>query len=231
MNSRQKGYVLLDTNLEEVQSVISRMLSIRLNDSKWKMIVKNRIYGSRDDAPSDLNLDYNEFPIIVRNYPSAFPSLNGGNSDLFRLFAEVRDKRNQIAHHLPFHESSLENLQENLVKIFRYFHISSKFQLITNQRESILNQEVKSDNTTENVNWEMKKNFIIAERLRGKGMIICTEFARGKNAGKKFVYSHDEVYDVTIGELKKLDSWKKYQYNVSSTSIRTEALPYVKHVL
>ena len=51
MNSRQKGYVLLDTNLEEVQSAISRMLSIRLNDSKWKMIVKNRIYGSRDDAP------------------------------------------------------------------------------------------------------------------------------------------------------------------------------------
>jgi hypothetical protein len=40
MNSRQKGYVLLDTNLEEVQSAISRMLSIRLNDSKWKMIVK-----------------------------------------------------------------------------------------------------------------------------------------------------------------------------------------------
>jgi hypothetical protein len=231
VTSRQKGYVLLDSNLKEIQTVVGRRLSIWLNDSNWETIVKNRIYGSRDDAPNELNLDYNDFPVIVRNYPSAFPSLSNEKSDIFRLFAEVRDKRNQIAHHLPFSESSLENLHEDLAKIFNYFHITSKFQLITNQIESSPNQEAKSHITDHIDNWDMKKNFIIAERLRGKGLIICTEFARGKNAGKKFVYSHDEVYDVTIGALKKLDSWKKYHYNVSSTSIRTEALPYVKQVL
>jgi hypothetical protein len=38
------------------------------------------------------------------------------------------------------------------------------------------------------------------------------------------------VYDVCIDDMKDMPYWKTYSYYVSSTSIRKEALPFVKEL-
>jgi hypothetical protein len=230
MTPRQKGYVLLDSNLHSIQFAVAKRLESRLNNSNWKADVLKRIYGNRKDVPSTLNLDYNEFPIIARTYQSAFPSL-GEDSDLFRLFAEIRDLRNHIAHHQPFNPLALNKLQLLMQKLFGHLHITCQVQDV---QESEGNSKIETTSLpileTQKVNWEHRKNFIISERLKGKGVMICTEFQSGKHAGKKFLYSHDEVYDVCIDDMKDMPYWKTYSYYVSSTSIRKEALPFVKEL-
>lgn len=230
MTPRQKGYVLLDSNLRSIQIAVSKRLESRLNNPSWELDVMKRIYGSRKDAPSTLNMDYNEFPIIAKTYESAFPSLSE-DLDLFRLFAEIRDLRNQIAHHQPFSPLALNKLQLLIQKIFGHLHISGQVQDLQETEEE-LTVETTSLPILEiqNDKWEHRKNFIIAEKLKGKGIMICTEFQSGKHAGKKFLYSHDEVYDVCIDDMKDMPYWKSYTYYVSSTSIRKEALPFVKEL-
>lgn len=230
MTPRQKGYVLLDSNLHSIQFAVAKRLESRLNNSNWKADVLKRIYGNRKDVPSTLNLDYNEFPVIARTYQSAFPSLSE-DSDLFRLFAEIRDLRNHIAHHQPFNSLALNKLQLLMQKLFGHLHITSQVQDV---QESEGNSKVETTSLpileTQKDNWEYRKNFIISERLKGKGVMICTEFQSGKHEGKKFLYSHDEVYDVCIDDMKDMPYWKTYSYYVSSTSIRKEALPFVKEL-
>ena len=73
-------------------------------------------------------------------------------------------------------------------------------------------------------------NFVISESKRGLGQMICVEFQRGTYKGRRFVYSHDLVYDVCISHLETLDSWQKYGINTSSSSIRKDARAYVKEL-
>ena len=60
--------------------------------------------------------------------------------------------------------------------------------------------------------------------------MICVEFQRGTYKGRRFLYSHDLVYDVCISHLETLDSWQKYGINTSSSSIRKDARAYVKEL-
>ena len=83
---------------------------------------------------------------------------------------------------------------------------------------------------TQDKNWVYLNNFVIAESKRGLGQMICVEFQRGTYKGRRFLYSHDLVYDVCISHLETLDSWNTYGINTSSSTIRKDARAYVKEL-
>ena len=229
MTQRQLAYVLLDQNLDIIQSHISRKLENRLNNPNWKALVKDRVYSSVKNAPTELNLDYNEFPAIVRIYASTFSMSTGTNQELFRLLAKIRDERNKIAHHKPYSYEDLVNLRELFQILFNILNINSKIHETTFEPNSV-QQSISSELTSAISHAEERSYFIISERLRGLGLVICTKFKRGKYAGKRFLYSHDEVFDVCFEFIKDSAYWSKYSCYTSTTSIRKEAQLFIKEL-
>ena len=253
ISTRSKGFQLLDNNIE----VLRKGIESRLNKTKGKgwenefIKRKGKYYPKFEETKS---IDYNMIPALVDDYSNSFD--NGAwlkQEELLVLFSTVRDYRNKIAHHDEFNESSLLNLVTSLREAFKMLNLGSRFNeldesrslgsrshikvapipYLTNSNSPALQLE-ESDKErqsyAEDKNWVYLNNFVIAESKRGLGQMICVEFQRGKYKGRRFLYSHDLIYDVCISHLETLDSWKKYGINTSSTNIRKDARAYVEEI-
>lgn len=255
ITARSKGFQLLDNNIEVLRMGIESLLN-RTKGSDWKKEFikrKGKYYSAFEETKS---IDYNIIPALVTDYSNSFD--NGAwlkQEVLLELFSSVRDYRNKIAHHDEFNERSLLSLVTSLREAFTMLNLGSRFNDLDESRNTISKTHVKGaaiprpylsnsnrpslqiEESTEeqhayvdNKNWVYLNNFVIAESKRGLGQMICVEFQRGAYKGRRFLYSHDLVYDVCISHLETLDSWKKYGINTSSSSIRKDARAYVKEL-
>ena len=253
ITARSKGFQLLDNNIEVLRIRIESLLN-RNKGPEWKKEFirrKGKYYPKFEETK---NLDYNLLPALVADYSQSFD--NGAllkQKELLRLFSSVRDSRNKIAHHDEFNERSLLSLVTSLREAFKMLNLSSRFNeldesrsmgsrshikvapipYLTNSNSPALQLEESDEERqgyAEDKNWVYLNNFVIAESKRGLGQMICVEFQRGKYKGRRFLYSHDLIYDVCISHLETLDSWKKYGINTSSTNIRKDARAYVEEI-
>ena len=255
ITARSKGFQLLDNNIEVLRVGIEALLN-KTKGPEWKKsFIKRRgkYYPKFEETE---NLDYNLLPALVADYSQSFD--NGPwlkQKELLELFSSVRDFRNKIAHHDEFNESSLINLVQALRDAFSMLNLGTRFNDLDESRVAGSESHIKgaaiprpylSDSNrpalkieespeqqksyAEDKNWVYLNNFVIAESKRGLGQMICVEFQRGTYKGRRFLYSHDLVYDVCISHLETLDSWKKYGINTSSSSIRKDARAYVKEL-
>lgn len=255
ITARSKGFQLLDSNIEVLRMGIESLLN-KTKGTGWKKeFIKRRgkYYPKFEETKS---IDYNIIPALVTDYSNSFD--NGAwlkQVVLLELFSSVRDYRNKIAHHYEFNESSLLSLVRSLREAFKMLNLATKFNELDESRtigskshikgaaiprpylsnsnppalqiaESAEEQQVYTDDK----NWVCLNNFVIAESKRGLGQMICVEFQRGTYKGRRFLYSHDLVYDVCISHLENLDSWNTYGINTSSSSIRKDARAYVKEL-
>jgi hypothetical protein len=255
ITARSKGFQLLDNNIEVLRIGIESLLN-KTKGPEWKKNFirrKGKYYPKFEETE---NLDYNLLPALVADYSQSFD--NGPwlkQKELLELFSSVRDFRNKIAHHDEFNESSLMTLVQSLKKAFTMLNLGTRFNdldesrttgsasyikgaaiprpYFNNSNRPALQIEESSEEQqvyTEDKNWVYLNNFVIAESKRGLGQMICVEFQRGTYKSKRFLYSHDLVYDVCISHLETLDSWKKYGINTSSSGIRKDARAYVKEL-
>ena len=255
ITARSKGFQLLDNNIEVLRMGIESLLN-KTKGIGWKKEFINRkgkYYAKFEETKS---IDYNIIPALVTDYSNSFD--NGAwlkQQVLLELFSSVRDYRNKIAHHDEFNESSLGILVRSLREAFKMLNLGSKFNELEDLRMSSIQPNIKgaalprpyiktskspslqmaeSDEEkqayTQDKNWVYLNNFVIAESKRGLGQMICVEFQRGTYKGRRFLYSHDLVYDVCISHLETLDSWNTYGINTSSSSIRKDARAYVKEL-
>ena len=255
ITTRSKGFQLLDNNIDVLRIGIESLLN-KTKGPEWK---KNFIKRKGKNYPKfeeTENLDYNLLPALVADYSQSFD--NGPwlkQKELLELFSSVRDFRNKIAHHDEFNERSLMILVQSLKKAFTMLNLGSRFNdldelrttgsasyikgaaipkpYFNNSNRPALQIEESTEQQksyTEDKNWVYLNNFVIAESKRGLGQMICVEFQRGTYKGRRFLYSHDLVYDVCISHLETLDSWQKYGINTSSSSIRKDARAYVKEL-
>ena len=255
ITTRSQGFQLLDNNIEVLRIGIESLLN-KTKGPEWKKNFirrKGKYYPKFEETE---NLDYNLLPALVADYSQSFD--NGPwlkQKELLELFSSVRDFRNKIAHHDEFNESSLMILVQSLKKAFIMLNLGARFNDLDETKTtdsasyikgaSIPKSYFKNSNRptlqieesteqqksyAEDKNWVYLNNFVIAESKRGLGQMICVEFQRGTYKGRRFLYSHDLVYDVCISHLETLDSWKKYGINTSSSGIRKDARAYVKEL-
>jgi hypothetical protein len=256
ITARSKGFQLLDNNIEVLRIGIESLLN-KTKGPEWKKNFirrKGKYYPKFEETE---NLDYNLLPALVADYSQSFD--NGPwlkQKELLELFSSVRDFRNKIAHHDDeFNESSLMILVQSLKKAFTMLNLDTRFNdldesrttgsasyikgaaiprpYFNNSNRPALQTEESTEQQksyAEDKNWVYLNNFVIAESKRGLGQMICVEFQRGTYKGRRFLYSHDLVYDACISHLETLDSWKKYGINTSSSGIRKEARAYVKEL-
>ena len=255
ITDRSRGFQLLDNNIEVLRVAIESLLN-KTKGPEWKKnFIKRKGKYYRDFGETG-SIDYNIIPALVADYANSFN--NGAwlkQKELLELFSSVRDFRNKIAHHDVFNESSLRILVQSLREAFLMLNLGTRFNDLDESRVAGSESHIKgaaiprsylSDSNrpaliieesperqksyAEDKNWVYLNNFVIAESKRGLGQMICVEFQRGTYKGRRFLYSHDLVYDVCISHLETLDSWKKYGINTSSSSIRKDASPYVKEL-
>ena len=255
ITTRSKGFQLLDNNIDVLRMGIESLLN-KTKGPGWKKKFikrKGKYYPKFEETES---IDYNLIPALIADYSQSFD--NGAwlqQGKLLELFSSVRDQRNKIAHHDEFNESSLMNLVQSLRKAFTMLNLGSRFNELDELRTIDSKSHIKAaaiprpylsnsncqavqieENAeeqqayTDDKNWVYLNNFVIAESKRGLGQIICVEFQRGTYKGRRFLYSHDLVYDVCISHLETLDSWNTYGINTSSSSIRKDARSYVKEL-
>jgi len=253
ITARSKGFQVLDNNIGTLRLFIDGFLS-RAKGSDWKERFGTRSGKYYPKFVETHSIDYNLIPALVHDYNRTFNEFIpvGEEGQLHILFSKVRDGRNAIAHHSDFSEASLKSLVESLRRAFKTLGLGQKFIDLNSdnvksshtliQRSSIAKpympsnpeEEIKDAwNSLDDENadtWEKHNYFVISESKRGLGITICVEFKTGAHQGRRFVYSHDLVYDVCISHLETLESWKKYRINTSSTSIRKEARKFVKEV-
>lgn len=255
ITARSKGFQLLDNNIEVLRIGIESLLN-KTKGPEWKKNFIRRKGKYYRDFGETGSIDYNIIPALVADYSNSF---NHGalmkQQELLVLFSSVRDHRNKIAHHDEFNESSLSKLVHALREAFTMLNLSTRFNELDESRTTRSKSQIKGaaiprpylSNSnypasqidegaeqkkcyTEDKNWVYLNNFVIAESKRGLGQMICVEFQRGTYKGRRFLYSHDLVYDVCISHLETLDSWKKYGINTSSSGIRKDARAYVKEL-
>ena len=255
ITERSVGYQLLDSNIEALRELIERILT-KSKGPHWKTAFAKRKGKYYPQFVETENIDYNLIPVLVSDYPNSFNDRIAirGDDDLLFLFSYVRDCRNTIAHHAEFNEKSLIQLIATLRQAFEILGIGSHYHEVTlgsYQNDNLTEDIVKNTKTNvssrkspsllidensveseylESKNWIYLNNFIISEGKKGLGQTICVEFQRGANKGKRFLYSHDLIYDLSIEHLETLDSWRKYRFNTSSTSIRKDVRDYVKEL-
>lgn len=255
ITARSKGFQLLDNNIEVLRIGIESLLN-KTKGPEWKKNFIRRKGKYYRDFGETGSIDYNIIPALVADYSNSF---NHGalmkQNELLVLFSSVRDHRNKIAHHDEFNESSLKVLVQSLREAFIMLKLGTRFNELDEARTTGSASHIKGaaipksylnnsnspasqiEDSTEqqksyadDKNWVYLNNFVISESKRGLGQIICVEFQRGTYKGKRFLYSHDLVYDVCISRLETLDSWQKYGINTSSSSIRKDARAYVKEL-
>lgn len=255
ITARSKGFQLLDNNIEVLRLAIESLLN-KTKGPEWKKNFirrKGKYYPKFEETE---NLDYNLLPALVADYSQSFD--NGPwlkQKELLELFSSVRDFRNKIAHHDEFNESSLKVLVQSLREAFIMLNLGTRFNELDEARTTRSGSHIKGaaiprpyfnnsnspasqiEESTEqqksyadDENWVYLNNFVISESKRGLGQMICVEFQRGTYKGRRFLYSHDLVYDLCISHLETLDSWQKYGINTSSSSIRKDARAYVKEL-
>lgn len=256
ITARSKGFQLLDNNIEVLRMGIESLLN-KTKGTGWKKeFIKRRgkYYPKFEETE---NLDYNLLPALVADYSQTFD--NGAwlkQEELLGLVSSVRDYRNKITHHDEFNERSLQILVQSLRQAFTMLNLGSRFNDLdesrtigsasyikgaafprpyfnnSNHRPALQIEESTEEQHAyiDNKNWVYLNNFVIAESKRGLGQMICVEFQRGTYKGRRFLYSHDLVYDVCISHMETLDSWKKYGINTSSSGIRKDARAYVKEI-
>ena len=253
ISARSKGFQLLDNNIEVLRMGIESLLN-KTKGKGWEnefIKRKGKYYPKFEETKS---IDYNMIPALVDDYSNSFD--NGAwlkQEELLLLFSSVRDYRNKIAHHDEFNERLLQSLVTSLREAFKMLNLGSRFNELaelkmasarphikgaalpnsypkTPNRSALQMEESDEERQgyTEDKNWVYLNNFVIAESKRGLGQMICVEFQRGKYKGRRFLYSHDLIYDVCISHLETLDSWKKYGINTSSSTIRKDARAYVE---
>ena len=255
ITARSKGFQLLDNNIEVLRMGIESLLN-KTKGIGWKKEFINRKGKYYPKFEETKSIDYNIIPALVTDYSNSFD--NGAwlkQQVLLELFSSVRDYRNKIAHHDEFNESSLGILVTSLREAFKMLNLGSKFNELEDLRMHSIQPNIKgavlprpyiktskspslqmaeSDEEkqaySQDKNWVYLNNFVIAESKRGLGQMICVEFQRGTYKGRRFLYSHDLVYDVCISHLETLDSWNTYGINTSSSSIRKDARAYVKEL-
>ena len=255
ITARSKGFQLLDINIEVLRIGIESLLN-KTKGPEWKKnFIKRKGKYYRDFGETG-SIDYNIIPALVADYSNSF---NHGalmkQRELLVLFSSVRDHRNKIAHHDEFNESSLSKLVNALREAFTMLNLGTRFNELDESRTTRSKSHIKGaaiprpylSNSnypasqidegaeqkkcyTEDKSWVYLNNFVISESKRGLGQMICVEFQRGTYKGRRFLYSHDLVYDVCISHLETLDSWKKYGINTSSSGIRKDARAYVKEL-
>lgn len=255
ITERSIGYQLLDSNIEALRELVDKILT-NSKGPQWKMAFAKRKGKYYPQFVETENIDYNLIPVLVNDYPNSFNdriALRGDDNLLF-LTSVVRDCRNKIAHHAEFNEESLIELTDSLRKAFEILGIGSNYNEVafgSNQNDRLTEDIAKGTMTNvssrkspsllidensgepdhlDSKNWVYLNNFIISEGKKGLGQTICVEFQRGANKGKRFLYSHDLIYDLSIEHLETLDSWQKYRFNTSSTSIRKDVRDYVKEL-
>ena len=255
ITARSKGFQFLDSNIDVLRLGIESLLN-KTKGRDWKKNFIKRKGKHYKKFGETSNIDYNILPALVEDYSNSFN--NGAwlkQEVLLELFSSVRDFRNKIAHHDEFNESSLNILVQSLQQAFIMLNLGSRFNGLdefrgTNSKTHIkgaaiprpyldnfnrtalqLEDSAKEQNIyTDDKGWVYLNNFVIAESKRGLGQMICVEFQRGAHKGKRFLYSHDLVYDVCISHLETLDCWKKDEKYTSSSSIRKDARAYVKEL-
>ena len=255
ITARSKGFQFLDNNIDVLRLGIESLLN-KTKGPEWKKNFIKRKGRNYSDFGETGSIDYNIIPALVADYSNSFN--NGAwlkQKELLELFGSVRDCRNKIAHHDEFDESSLKVLVKSLREAFIMLNLGTRFNDLDESRTTGSESHIKGaalprpyfnnsnrpasqkEESTEqqksyadDKNWVYLNNFVISESKRGLGQMICVEFQRGTYKGRRFLYSHDLVYDVCISHLETLDSWQKYGINTSSSSIRNDARAYVKEL-
>jgi hypothetical protein len=247
MTTRQLGYSLLDNNLAQLKQSIVKSLDSRFPKGWQPLIItelnrRKALYTSAEE----FNLDYGNLPIVFDKFRASFDFIalrKFSTSKIYDHFCAVRDGRNLIAHHSSFTDEQLKKLRSDLITIFQALGISNSFAesgtftstadpvIVAKSSHGIKDNQAGLQNTDSIVPDVVRNTFIISQAKYGLGQSIIVAFNRGKHSGKRFRYSHDQVYDACIDKLIKLDSWHSDGFNVSSTSIRKEALPYVNEVI
>jgi hypothetical protein len=244
MTTRQLGYSLLDNNLARLKQSIVNSLDSRF-PSGWQPLVISELNRRRAlyTSAEEFNLDYGNLPIVFDKFRASFDFIElrrFSTSKLYDHICSVRDSRNLIAHHSSFTDDQLKKLRNDLLTIYQALGISNSFTesatfvakvdsvITTKSSVGFKDSQVGLQNTDSIVPDVVRNTFIISQAKYGLGHSIIVAFNRGKHSGKRFRYSHDQVYDACIDKLDKLNSWHSDKFNVSSTSIRKEALPYVK---
>ena len=255
ITARSKGFQFLDNNIDVLRLGIESLLN-KTKGPEWKKNFIKRKGKHYKKFGETSKIDYNIIPALVEDYSNSFN--NGAwlkQEVLFELFSSVRDFRNKIAHHDEFNESSLKILVQSLQQAFTMLNLGSRFNdldvsrttgskthikgaaiprlyLSNSNRPALQTEDSAKEQQvyTDDKSWVYLNNFVIAESKRGLGQMICVEFQRGAHKGKRFLYSHDLVYDLCIGHLETLDCWKKNEKYTSSSSIRADVRAYVKEL-